>query len=351
MKQSALKLVRATRVFDLFRRLNRGKALILTYHRFSENEAGEGTSAELLEDQIDYLCAHYQIKPLSEMAYRVRNGLSLQPYTAAITIDDGYADSYRVAFPILRKHRVPATLFVVTDFLDCRAWLWTDKTRFLTLNTQMTHLDAVVVNRRLIIGLNGRQSRIKAATQINSLLKRLPDDHKEVAIRELSRSLNVALPNLPPEEFEPLTWEAARQMDASGVEIASHTVTHPILTNVSESRLTNELAFARDRLQAELRRNVDLFCYPNGVYDERVRRAVGQAGYRCAVTTKPGLVDSTSDPLALERIHTESDLTHFIQSTSGFELIKNSVRRIGSGSYSRPKPRKYPTGSLPTNSH
>ena len=71
---------------------------------------------------------------------------------------------------------------------------------------------------------------------------------------------------------------------------------------------------------------MDLFAYPNGTFDRAARDAVERAGYQLAVTMEPGFNDASSDRLALRRIHTETDLARFIQSTSGFEQIKNRWR-------------------------
>jgi peptidoglycan/xylan/chitin deacetylase (PgdA/CDA1 family) len=118
-------------------------------------------------------------------------------------------------------------------------------------------------------------------------------------------------------------------MDANGVEIGSHTMTHPILTNISDERLRRELHGSKLRLEEALGRRVDQFCYPNGDNDERVQREVARAGYRVAVTCVGGLNKRGDDPLTLRRIHTERDLAHFLQSTSGFEQLKDGVRKLG----------------------
>jgi peptidoglycan/xylan/chitin deacetylase (PgdA/CDA1 family) len=132
----------------------------------------------------------------------------------------------------------------------------------------------------------------------------------------------VSLPDTPPAEFAAIDWDQAREMDQSVVEIGSHTATHPILTNVDAERLERELSESRARLEDELHRRVDLFCYPNGSLNAEVRQAVRRAGYMCAVTSDPGFNDDRSDVFALRRISTEADLPRFIQSTSGFERLK-----------------------------
>jgi peptidoglycan/xylan/chitin deacetylase (PgdA/CDA1 family) len=119
-------------------------------------------------------------------------------------------------------------------------------------------------------------------------------------------------------------------MYANGVEIGSHTLTHPILTNVGDDRLRRELRDSKLQLEEVLGHQVDQFCYPNGDNDDRVQSEVTRAGYRAAVTVVNGLNQRGDDPLSLRRVHTERDFAHFLQSTSGFEQLKKRLRVISS---------------------
>jgi peptidoglycan/xylan/chitin deacetylase (PgdA/CDA1 family) len=327
MKQAMLNLMKATGVFAPFRFANRDRALIVTYHRFGSNDAMK-MSARDFRAQIDYLTSRYEIVPLSFIADRIADKRRL----AAITIDDGYSDAYEIAFPILREYRVPATLFAATDFIDRKIWMWTDKLRYLTSRAQNELLETTIGNRALCLRLNGGGSRERAAEHINNALKSISEDDKNRVIDQIAESLGVEIPDLPPDDLGPITWEQAREMDAAGIEIGSHTVTHPILTNVSRAQLRSELVQSRERIESILKRKVDLFCYPNGDYNSALALEVERAGYRCAVTVEHGLNDRHSSPFALRRIHTEADLAHFVQSTSGFEQLKAnffSVRAKG----------------------
>jgi peptidoglycan/xylan/chitin deacetylase (PgdA/CDA1 family) len=329
IKQRFLNLMRMSGAFDLMRLISRRNALILTYHRFSGGEEDGKTSARQFAEQLEYLAAHYQVAPLARMVELMNRQEPLPPGLAAITIDDGYDDAYHIAYPLLRRHGFPASLFVVTEFTDGRCWIWTDKARYLTREAASQWLTAKIDGSELWLELKDDASRRDASERINSILKRLPDEMKEEAIERLAKALEVELPNRPPEEFRPVTWEQARELDANGVEIGSHTMTHPILTNISDERLRRELHGSKLRLEEALGRRVDQFCYPNGDNDERVQCEVARAGYRVAVTCVGGLNKRGDDPLTLRRIHTERDLAHFLQSTSGFEQLKDSVRRLG----------------------
>lgn len=325
MKQAVIKFMHATGAFAPFRMANRNKALILTYHRFSDVGGSETTPARTFSEQLDYLTTRYRIVPLHMLAEYLTAGEELPPGVAAITIDDGYRDSFEIAFPILRKYKVPATLFVVTDFVDRRDWLWPDKLRFLALRTSARKLTVAVYNRRFELELDGRCSRLEAAGQINAALKLLSDDAKEDAIVRIASQLGVELPVTPPVEYAAISWDQAREMESEGVTVGSHTVTHPILTSVSDDRLNRELSASRSCLDSMMRRKADLFCYPNGGYDERVSRAVKAAGYECAVTIEAGLNGLNSDLLRLRRVHTENNQARFIQKTSGFDQLKERL--------------------------
>lgn len=331
MKDALVSLMHSAGVFAPFRMANRSKALILMYHRFSDNEDLVSTSARCFTEQLDYAADHYRIVPLSVLAGYVRKGVAVPSGLAVITIDDGYRDSFDIAYPILRERKIPATAFVVTDFVDQATWLWTDKVRYLTSRAASSLLEANIDEQSLRIELEGRISRLKGAQRVNAELKLIADEAKDDAIRRIAASLDVPLPDAPPAEFLPLTWEQVREMDSNGIEIGSHTVTHPILTRISRERLRYELCESRSRLESALGHKVELLGYPNGDHDATVQEEAARAGYKCAVTADYGLNNGHSNPLALKRIHTERDLAHFVKNTCGFEQFRHMVTHLGRG--------------------
>lgn len=328
MKQAALRMMRASGVFAACRRLQRGKILILTYHRFSAEPARAALAARAFAEQIQYLRAHHTIVPLSAIERHFVDGAPLPPAPVAITIDDGYHDVYDVAFPVLRRHQAPATLFAATDFIDRQTWLWTDKMRAIVRLTSSDRVAVEVGTVRVDAPLGSVDSRLAAAGRLNEALKRLPDEAKEDAIARIEKHLGVKLPASPPADCRPVTCKQLRELAGGGVDIGSHTVTHPILPWLARERVAWELRESRRRLEEILDREVTTFCYPNGDYDAAVRDEAACAGYRLAVTTEPGLNTRANDPLALRRVHTDPDLTHFIQNTSGFERIKQRFREL-----------------------
>ncbi len=294
------------------------------YHRFSKGEERGKTSQKAFESHLRYLNKHYKIISLDELIEYKRNGEPMPQRSAVITVDDGYRDFYDIAFPILKKFNVPATLYVVTGFVDGKNWIWTDKARYILRNTSAELCEFVVGSKKITATLDDSKSRLTAAGSINSELKKMPDDEKDATLREIASRMNVAIPDLPPDQFEAFGWDEALEMRDANVEIGSHTANHPILTNVGEERLTDELLVSKSMLEDKLQRQSIHFCYPNGNVSKRERDAAENAGYASAVTTELRLCENSDDPFLLPRIDAEPEMRRFVQATSGFDRIKRS---------------------------
>ena len=293
------------------------------YHRFSQSTDEYKISAAEFTAHLEYLSSHASVLPLNETVKSLKNGDALPPNAAVITIDDGYADSFDIAFPLLRKFQMPATVYVVTDFLDAKCWLWTDLMRFVLSKTAVknVHLE-FAGDDKIEAKLNGKQSRSETASRINGRLKKMSNELKNSKIKEIAQTLKVEIPATPTGDFAPVSWEQAREMDAGKVGIESHTVTHPILTNINQTELDDELRESKRRLETKLDKNIKHFCYPNGDLNEMVRKSVEKAGYESAVTTDYGFVETGANQFLLNRIDAPPTIESFAQSISGFDILR-----------------------------
>ncbi len=315
-----------TDAFSAVRFLNRARTPILMYHRFSEDPTPFTTSRAELSAHLRYLTGKYNVIGLSELARMLSDGEDPPPNSAVVTIDDGYLDAFEIAKPIFDEYGVPATFFVVTDFVDGKCWIWTDKARYLLLNCEREAIDLEFDGRKVTARLNGRRSRIEAAGRINAELKQLTAAARDEKLEELASAVGVSIPDLPTDEFAPVSWKQAREMDLGNISIESHTVTHPILTNCTDEEVDLELSGSRAILEDKLQRSARIFCYPNGSQGERERSAVERSGYLAAVSTELRLLASGDDRFALPRVDAESDMSRFAQAVSGFDRFKATFR-------------------------
>jgi peptidoglycan/xylan/chitin deacetylase (PgdA/CDA1 family) len=108
------------------------------------------------------------------------------------------------------------------------------------------------------------------------------DDGRPLDVPELARPLATHA-----EEMATMTWDELRDLIERGIEIGSHTLTHPHLPRLSDGELDIELGASRERFEDTLARPCRLLAYPYGEEDERVRVAARRAGYEAAFAIRP----------------------------------------------------------------
>jgi peptidoglycan/xylan/chitin deacetylase (PgdA/CDA1 family) len=105
-----------------------------------------------------------------------------------------------------------------------------------------------------------------------------------------------------------MSWEELKSFAADPlVTIGAHTITHPNLAKQSEAVALNELRTSRERLEAALGRSVQHLAYPYGdrnAAGPREFALAGAAGFKTAVTTRPGMIfpESAEHMTALQRV-------------------------------------------------
>lgn len=97
------------------------------------------------------------------------------------------------------------------------------------------------------------------------------------------------------------TWAELCEMRDAGMDIQSHTVSHPSLPSLETSRLEEELRVSKAALEAFFGEECVSVAYPFGDFTERVMVAARQAGYQFAVTTEVGLVHDCAEPFEVGR--------------------------------------------------
>jgi peptidoglycan/xylan/chitin deacetylase (PgdA/CDA1 family) len=99
-----------------------------------------------------------------------------------------------------------------------------------------------------------------------------------------------------------VTWEQVIEMHNTGMDIQSHSRTHPDLRRLAEEKLLWQLLGSREAIEARMDKQARFFCYPSGRYDANTIRALQQYGYWAAVTTDYGATHSTEGLFTLTRL-------------------------------------------------
>jgi len=274
------------------------KLWVLMYHRvlpstdrrFGLEEPGMMVTPETFAMHMREVKRHFDVVDLSEWVKLQQQNLPLPRKACAITFDDGWADNYENAFPIIQAEKIPTTLFAVAEKIGTDFQFWPNIIMALLLgNTDIPHtMKQHPIFAKVFQSLPAVTKPIDreyAAVYI-SHLKQFSDLDIFTALNDIAwRSLlDFDLPNAL------MSWEQLLTMQQSElVSIGSHTCNHKRLTNaLGDDEMIHEIIDSKKIIENRLSSTVDLFCFPNGDYSPRALELV-QQNYSAAVTTKRGI--------------------------------------------------------------
>lgn len=232
---------------------------VLTYHHINLHKGDMVTiTPAVFEGQMEYLYkAGYRTLKIDELISYMSGGLALPQKAVVVTFDDGWLDNYLYAFPVLKKYKINATVFLITNRVE---------------NTSLK-------NSKLLI----------------------PTHKESKSLIEKGESYKVAL-----------NWGLIKEMLDSGlVEFYSHTKSHAKCSNLSEKELMEELKGSQQIIEKRLGSPCPYFCWPYGKYNDLALAVAREADYKAIFTTNHGVVEAGSDPFAINRIIVKDSIAWF----------------------------------------
>jgi peptidoglycan/xylan/chitin deacetylase (PgdA/CDA1 family) len=213
-----------------------------------------------------------------------------------LTFDDGWRDTYTTAYPWLKKFAMPATVFLATGSIGGRRGFWVEQLKRASRSSASRATIRSVLKE--VVGQD--ESQVMSLEGIVEWLKRMPAERRHSLLQRLLPSEENC--DGPDEVDSMLTWNQAIEMSRDGIEMGAHTVSHPLLSYENDATVERELRVSKQTLEEKLGKKVRAFAYPNGDWDERVRRWVQQVGYEGAFSTRPGWYRQGQDPYIIRRI-------------------------------------------------
>jgi peptidoglycan/xylan/chitin deacetylase (PgdA/CDA1 family) len=312
--------------------VRRRQGVILAFHRFSGDGDGHGDGMPIttFASAMAYLSRRYRVVSLRTLTDELGRGV-VRPYTVAVTVDDGYREVFTLAAPVLRRYGVPASFFVIGDFVAGRLWPWTDRWAFVFARAPRDRVTFSHRGATHVLAMRGVHDRWRAEAQWLEVAKRLEVAERDELLGAIAEAFGVVIPQDPPRGHRAMDWTQLRALAAEGFDVGAHTRTHPILSRVAGEQLRVEVEGCRDQIERELGAPVRHFAYPNGRREDYTREtveAVARAGYVAAVTTVAGGNTPSTPCLELRRIVARpEDLARFAGSVCGFDEIRASFRR------------------------
>ena len=281
--------------------------VILCLHNIVERHGDLGTNRGLdltigeLETAIRFLLdKSYKPATLDEIVYRLESEHAETDRRFAITFDDGYAGNFYLAYPFLRRERMPFTIYVTTGFIDRTVSVW-----WYALERLLIAVDRVAfehAGRMHIFSTLTPVQKIRAYHAIRTLLMEAPPAGASALLKQLFHERDISALGaddvLTPEQISQLSEDPL-------VTIGGHSVSHTVLRTLPAEDSLQEIKECRLRLKIMTGRPVRHFAYPFGnraAFGLREERFVIEAGYATAATTNARCLAPGTRSSALPRI-------------------------------------------------
>ena len=305
------------------------RGAILTFHEIHDDldsELWTGCQTSFFERSIHWLInAGWDIVTIDEALTRLRDREQKRRF-AVVTFDDGYRDNITRALPILRRKRIPFTMYIPTGAITRELYAWWLGLRELFRANDKVDLPCVGMTFSCA-DLSSKRIGLAVATGwVHENFKRVSE------LRHTFSSYGISLQSLCNRYF--MNEEELKSLANDPLAtIGAHTVGHPALATLQSADVSRELTDNRAYLQAYLNRHVDHFAYPYGstaACGQREARLAREAGFRTAVTTlhRPLFKQDQLSLYALPRIniHPHSTVAHLDTEISG--LTRATVREL-----------------------
>ena len=252
---------------------------------------------EFLEKTIlDYQARGYRFVSLDEVYEIVSKQRRLKQKFVCFTLDDGYADNCELAYPVFKKYNCPFTIYITTNFPDGKALLW-----WYVLE------DILLTHNELILGDGSRYdcSTNDKKNETFVIVKQKIFDSQSPKIEQTLNHLfaNYSYSFWDKNKSLALSWEQIGMLATDQLcTIASHTVSHGVLPNMSTEDVKEELNKSKLMIEKHINKEVVHFAYPYGIWNDSVLKQVADAGYKTAVLGNGGKVRKGGSLFNLNRI-------------------------------------------------
>jgi len=295
-------------------------ASILQYHRIREESSPFEPALHPVHfyQQMAFVARHFEVVPLEELVDDLQHGRPLQG-KIALTFDDGYRDFYRIAFPILRRLKLPATVFLTTGFIgappacslaDRDDLPWYNRIARILWQTRKKHVTFSVEGHLWDLPLATRSQRLRALQRLKYWLGKMPATRREAVIGYLAEEMGVEwdgrdLSNRGGPSM--LSWAEVQEMASVGIRFGAHTHTHPVLSGIPKEEALKEIWLSKQQIEEKIGQEVKIFCYPFGKskdYSPDLENHLREMGFVAACTSQIGHVLPGDNPFALRRLYT-----------------------------------------------
>ena len=289
----------------------RGKhsTIILFYHRFCNNKSDGYQLPELdikeFRKQMEHIKKWYKVISMDELVKGLVDGNIFRLPSVIISIDDGYLNNYRLAYPVVKELDLPVIIYLTTGLIGTENATWVDDLMDIFLETKMKSLSFPELLGDEVLDISSHPRKRAAVTKFFQILIGIGHGEKKRTMEQLRETLGVKGNCRKKGERKMLNWNEVMEMSKYSISFGAHTVTHPILSRMSLEEGKHEIYDSIKEVEEKVGVKVKHFAIPNGKaedFSEELKRFCKGIGILTIASTEPGRVSADSDPHFLRRI-------------------------------------------------
>jgi peptidoglycan/xylan/chitin deacetylase (PgdA/CDA1 family) len=222
-------------------------------------------SPQVFEKQLSYFSKHFDIISLSEALQIAERKGSFQR-KMVLTFDDGFAENYSVAAPILKAKKIPATFFLIGNCIDNKDLMWRNKLLVIRKRAG-ERLSKITAEATAIFGL---PPMLYYEDILSWSLRAWPMHNKDEIANYCWQAARIGTVQEYLEQNQPyLSVQQIRSLLNDGFEIGSHSMSHPVFSRLSYEQIEHEIFASVQLLQTTFGKTITSFSYPFGIKPAR----------------------------------------------------------------------------------
>lgn len=196
---------------------------------------------------LRYIKQHYHPVTDAQIFAHRMEGEPLPPRALHLSFDDGFAECYTVARPLLLQYEIPCTFFVTSGWIDNRGMFYRNKVSLCIEAARQLPRDAA---RMVITSLNNAvETKLSSIKDFGAWIKSLePQD--EPVIDMAAKMFGIDVPDYLKIQKPYITREQIRELHEDGFTIGAHTVSHTKLSLLSADKVEEEIVESARSVQA-----------------------------------------------------------------------------------------------------
>lgn len=237
----------------------------------------------LFEKCIIHIKKNYEVRIFEELM--TSGDFKKKADYATIMFDDGYKDNIDIALPILEKHNVKATFYIVTDCIEKNIPTWTHILEYCFQNfkSKQIHLEFDFLPEGLRkVAFDEKTTPLVYARKLKPELKKIDHSSRNIALQTILKTTKI-------DQFPKLmmNWDDIKKLISKGHYVGSHTVHHFMLGTIDdENIITKELKESREIIHSKLGFYPKTISYPVGSYNKATITLSQKLGYQFGLAVK-----------------------------------------------------------------